>query len=257
MPSIFDTLSKWVRFVRKYRDTPKQRLGVVEVGGKHEKPKSNEGMRTSKTPSIFTPAGVKSTPVVLLFDSLESLSDPTQVKNTKAKQLPQNTMTTFNYHYFQARFSIPDPYYVLDLKKGCTPSEAQRAYIKLALLVHPDKAADPTNATELRQRNELAGLLNAAYDVYKKHLLAATLLPEVVTKKPKKQQFEKPTPEQYPLPEDVPWVSKREGAQLAVYLVLQGTRVYAVEGQEGGGGAVWTCEAVAREHGLAHHLNGP
>ncbi|KAK1089872.1 hypothetical protein LTR48_009424, partial [Friedmanniomyces endolithicus] len=111
-------------------------------------------------------------------------------------------MATFNYRYFQARFSTPDPYYVLDLKKGCTPSEAQRAYIKLALLVHPDKAADPTNATELRQRNELAGLLNAAYDVYKKHLLAATPLPEVVTKKPKKQKFEKPTPEQYPLPED-------------------------------------------------------
>ena len=96
MPSIFDTLSKWVRFVRKYRDTPKQRLGVVEVGGKHEKPKSNEGMRTSKTPSIFTPAGVKSTPVVLLFDSLESLSDPTQVKNTKAKQLPQSTSQTLS-----------------------------------------------------------------------------------------------------------------------------------------------------------------
>ncbi|KAK0860384.1 hypothetical protein LTS02_008501 [Friedmanniomyces endolithicus] len=112
-------------------------------------------------------------------------------------------MATFNYRYFQARFSIPDPYYVLDLKKGCTPSEAQRAYIKLALLVHPDKAVDPTNATELRQRNELAGLLNAAYDVYKKHLLAATPMPEVVTKKPKKQKFEKPTPEQYPLPEDV------------------------------------------------------
>ncbi|TKA68341.1 hypothetical protein B0A55_09340 [Friedmanniomyces simplex] len=105
----------------------------------------------------------------------------------------------FNYRYLQARFSIREPYTVLGIQPGCTTNEAQRAYIKLALVVHPDKATDPNNKEELRQRNELAGLLNAAYDVLKAYLVDGVPLPKYAV--PKDPVPKHPVPK-HPVPKN-------------------------------------------------------
>jgi len=54
MCSMMDALLERMRFVHEHRDTPNQRLGMVEVGGKHEKSKPDEGVRTSETLSNLT-----------------------------------------------------------------------------------------------------------------------------------------------------------------------------------------------------------